>query len=127
VFLSRRPCALTPGNELPQVAAVVAYGRSAGISVFAKGSGVGLQCRRLPFFRWMLRMLQASGDQSLKWDVFMAALEREFPPDEAEHQLDTALDWGRYAELFSYDDAEGRFYLEPVEQPAAAPPASSGR
>ncbi|ABY36899.1 MAG TPA: nitrate ABC transporter ATP-binding protein [Chloroflexus aurantiacus] len=68
--------------------------------------------RRLPFFRWMMRMLTAADNQSLRWEVFLAALEREFPRAEAERQLDIALEWGRYAELFAYDDAEGRFFLE---------------
>jgi NitT/TauT family transport system ATP-binding protein len=26
--------------------------------------------------------------------------------------LDTAIDWGRYAELFAYDDEAGEFSLE---------------
>jgi len=32
----------------------------------------------------------------------------------AELQLDIASKWGRYAELFGYDDAQGRFFLEDV-------------
>lgn len=31
-------------------------------------------------------------------------LETEFPPDEAERQITTMIDWGRYAEVLSYDD-----------------------
>ncbi|MEF3276039.1 MAG: AAA-associated domain-containing protein [Chloroflexus sp.] len=68
--------------------------------------------RRLPFFRWMLRMIAAADNQSLRWEVLLTALEPEFPSDVAERQLDIALEWGRYAELFAYDDAEGRFFLE---------------
>ncbi|MCC6179319.1 MAG: AAA-associated domain-containing protein [Chloroflexi bacterium] len=48
-------------------------------------------------------------------------LERSFSPDEARRQLDTAIDWGRYAELFAYDDHAGQFYLE-AEEPATANP-----
>ncbi|MGQ9786403.1 MAG: AAA-associated domain-containing protein [Anaerolineae bacterium] len=33
-------------------------------------------------------------------------------PDEAKHQAETAVSWGRYAELLSYDDS-GMIYLEP--------------
>ena len=29
-----------------------------------------------------------------------------FPAEEAERQLSTAVDWGRYAELFEYDSNE---------------------
>ncbi|MGB9739677.1 nitrate/sulfonate/bicarbonate ABC transporter ATP-binding protein [Chloroflexus sp.] len=68
--------------------------------------------RRLPFFRWMLRMIAAADNQSLRWEVLRTALEPEFPPEVAEQQLDIALEWGRYAELFAYNDAEGRFFIE---------------
>ena len=33
-------------------------------------------------------------------------------------QLDTAIDWGRFAELFAYDDDSGELYLE-EEEPVA--------
>ena len=35
-----------------------------------------------------------------------------------EPQLDIAVNWGRYAELFAYDDSDREFYLEPAT-PAA--------
>ena len=44
----------------------------------------------------------------------MAAL---FSADEAESQLDTAIDWGRYAEIFAYDEDSGNLFLE--SEPAA--------
>ncbi|MGQ9614009.1 MAG: ABC transporter ATP-binding protein [Chloroflexus sp.] len=84
----------------------------ADASIQARKEIFASRLRRLPFFRWMLRMLTAADNQSLRWEVFLAALEREFPHTEAERQLDIALEWGRYAELFAYDDAEGRFFLE---------------
>jgi hypothetical protein len=30
----------------------------------------------------------------------------------AEEQLDTAISWGRHAELFAYNDDTGELYLE---------------
>ena len=33
------------------------------------------------------------------------------PIEEAERQLATAVDWGRYGELFEYDAGEGRLSL----------------
>lgn len=87
-------------------------------SILARKEIFATRLRRLPFFRWMLRMLAVADDQSLRWEVLLTALERDFPPAEAERQLDIASEWGRYAELFAYDDAEGRFFLEgrPVAQ-----------
>ncbi len=57
-------------------------------------------------------MLQATDNRQLKWDVVQTALELEFPPEEAERQLDAAVTWGRYAELLSYEDNTQLIYLE---------------
>ncbi len=92
-------------------------------SILARKEIFATRLRRLPFFRWMLRMIQAAGDQALRWEVLLTALERDFPPEEAERQLDIASEWGRYAELFAYDDTEGVFFLEGRE---AATPAGAG-
>jgi NitT/TauT family transport system ATP-binding protein len=55
----------------------------------------------------------AAGDnKEMERDVVEAALELDFPAEEAERQLDTVINWGRYAELFTYDEDAGRFYLE---------------
>jgi NitT/TauT family transport system ATP-binding protein len=64
--------------------------------------------------------LRATPDQRLREDGLLEALEQTFTPDEARRQLDTAIDWGRYAELFAYDDHTGEFFLE-EEETAAAP------
>jgi len=42
----------------------------------------------------------------------LTALDVEFPPQQIEKQLETAVKWGRYAEVLAYDDAAGRIYLE---------------
>jgi len=48
----------------------------------------------------------------MREDALLESLEQRFSPAEARRQLDTAVDWGRYAELFAYDDDEGEFFLE---------------
>lgn len=68
--------------------------------------------RRLPLIQWLLGLLRAADDHRLEYDVALKALELEFPPDEAERQLDLAIEWGRYAELLQYDDDGGFLYLE---------------
>ncbi len=69
--------------------------------------------RRFPFFKWLLAILRAADGHRLKRGVIQAALEREFPPDEATEQLEIAANWGRYTELLAYDDDDDVFYLEP--------------
>ncbi|NLH98378.1 MAG: ATP-binding cassette domain-containing protein [Chthonomonadales bacterium] len=68
--------------------------------------------RRLPLIQWLLGLLNAANDRRLEYDVALKALELEFPPDEAERQLDLAIEWGRYAELLQYDDDGEVLYLE---------------
>jgi NitT/TauT family transport system ATP-binding protein len=57
--------------------------------------------RRNPVFRWMLNMHNRAGKHELEWDVIQSALELDFPPEEAEKQIEIAVNWGRYAELFA--------------------------
>ena len=45
--------------------------------------------------------------------AFLETLQEHFSPSEAERQLGTALDWGRYGELFDYDPDAEEFVLAP--------------
>jgi NitT/TauT family transport system ATP-binding protein len=56
--------------------------------------------------------LDRDEDHEIKEEPFLERLEESFSPDEARRQLDTAIDWARYAEIFAYDDETGVFYLE---------------
>jgi NitT/TauT family transport system ATP-binding protein len=40
----------------------------------------------------------------------------DFPPEEAEKQIEIAVNWGRYAELIAYDDGKATIYLEDIEK-----------
>ena len=83
-------------------------------SILARKEIFATRIRRVPIFRWLQSMLRAADKQRLDWDIVQAALELEFPPEEAERQLDTVINWGRYAELLAYDDDEEAIYLEPA-------------
>ncbi len=65
--------------------------------------------QRLPLFHWILQMLQNADEHELKWDKLKDELEAEFTPLIAEKQLDVIIDWGRYAELISYNDRDEVF------------------
>jgi len=82
--------------------------------ILARKSIFATRIRRLPLFKWLMSMLKAADKRQLEWDVVQTALELEFHGQEAERQLDTAIDWGRYAEILAYDDSSQALYLEPA-------------
>ncbi|MEI2691157.1 MAG: nitrate/sulfonate/bicarbonate ABC transporter ATP-binding protein [Anaerolineae bacterium] len=86
----------------------------ADASIRARKEIFATRIRRLPIFKWLTAMLRAAEKQQLEWDVIKTALDLEFPPDEVERQLDTIIDWGRYAEIIAYDDDDEVLYLEPA-------------
>jgi NitT/TauT family transport system ATP-binding protein len=80
--------------------------------ILARKEIFGTRIRRLPLFRWLLSLLRAAEAQRLKADVVRAALEFDLPAEEAARQLGIAIDWGRYAELFGYDDDDAVLYRD---------------
>ncbi len=51
---------------------------------------------------------------------FLDELEDHMSPEYAEQTLRTAIAWGRYAELYSYDEEAAQFSLEDIEDAPAA-------
>ncbi len=66
---------------------------------------------RVPLIRWIYETLQQDDNQRVDRDYFLESLAREFG-EEAEPQLAIAVDWGRFAELFAYDQDSDELYLE---------------
>jgi len=66
---------------------------------------------RAPLIKAIMRALHATNDGSLREGFFLDLLRRGFTADEARHQLDIAIDWGRYGELFEYDAEDGQLTL----------------
>ncbi len=75
---------------------------------------------RLPTVRWIYESLQADEDRRLPAEHFIDLLRADFG-EFAEEQLARAIGWGRYAELFAFDDATDELFLE---EPT---PARAGR
>jgi NitT/TauT family transport system ATP-binding protein len=65
----------------------------------------------VPIIVSMVRTLRQKQDRSMRADFFLDLLDEYFPREEAERQFATAIDWGRYAELFEYSASEERLYL----------------
>ncbi len=90
-------------------------------SILARKEMFATRIKRLPMFRWLLAMLNATDRQQLDRDVIRLALELEFSPEDAQHQVELAIQWGRYAEILAYDDNTEKIYREApdtVHQPA---------
>lgn len=49
--------------------------------------------------------------------IFDTILLKHFAPAEARRQLEIAIEWGRFAELFGYEVLNGTFFLDTGEQP----------
>ena len=71
-----------------------------------------LAAERAPLVRAIVQALRASADGDLREGFFLDLLRRSFSAKKARRQLDTAIDWGRYAELFDYDADDGMLLLE---------------
>ena len=65
----------------------------------------------VPLFRQMEQSLRAKSNRTLPAEFFQDLLDEHFSEEEARRQLETAIQWGRYAELFDYDAATGKLTL----------------
>jgi NitT/TauT family transport system ATP-binding protein len=65
----------------------------------------------VPLFRQMEQSLKAKSDRTLPAEFFQDLLDEHFSQQEAQRQLETAIQWGRYAEIFDYDAASGKLTL----------------
>jgi len=72
----------------------------------------------IALIRQITRSLEARADHTLPDGVFEDLLDEHFSEDEAKAQLETAIDWGRYAELFDHDNDTRQFFLPEEAAPA---------
>ena len=61
--------------------------------------------------RQIRRALESKSDHSVPEDFFLDMLDEQFSEEECLRQMETAVTWGRYAELFDFDAARRRFVL----------------
>lgn len=62
---------------------------------------------RAPLVRTIVKALRNSDDGALRDDFFLDLLRGGYTEKRARRQLDIAIGWGRYGELFDYDAASG--------------------
>jgi NitT/TauT family transport system ATP-binding protein len=64
--------------------------------------------------------LKSKSDGAMLLEFFRDILEEYFPEVEVQRQLDTALNWGRYAEIFRYDSETDRLLVHTTGHSADA-------
>jgi NitT/TauT family transport system ATP-binding protein len=75
--------------------------------IFARAS-----LERAPLVRTIFRALRESMDGNLPSGFFTDLMRGSVGEEEATRQLDVAVNWGRYAELYDYDAARGQIMRE---------------
>lgn len=81
-------------------------------SITARKEIFASRVKRIPIFKWLLNMLKRAANHEIERNILLSALELEFLPQEAEDQIDILMNWGRYAEIFVYDDQTESIFLE---------------
>jgi NitT/TauT family transport system ATP-binding protein len=66
---------------------------------------------RVPLLKKIVSALEAKTDRTLPDEFFEDLLDEHFSEDETKLQLETAINWGRYAELFDHDSRGQRFFI----------------
>jgi NitT/TauT family transport system ATP-binding protein len=61
--------------------------------------------------RQICRAVDTKSDHTVPEEFFLDLLDEQFSEEECLRQLETAVTWGRYAELFDFDAARRRFVL----------------
>jgi NitT/TauT family transport system ATP-binding protein len=61
--------------------------------------------------RQIQRALEAKSDHTISEDFFLDMLDEQFSDEESLRQIETAVAWGRYAELFDFDAGRRRLVL----------------
>jgi NitT/TauT family transport system ATP-binding protein len=65
----------------------------------------------VPLLKQMHSALLGKSDHSLPLEFFRDILDEHFPREEVQRQIETALDWGRYGDIFTYDSENDRLAL----------------
>jgi NitT/TauT family transport system ATP-binding protein len=86
-------------------------GAFADASILARKEIIAGRILRHPTIRWIYETLQADDDGRVVESFFLDRLKDEFGVD-APKELESAIAWGRHAELFAFDDNSDEVFLE---------------
>jgi NitT/TauT family transport system ATP-binding protein len=71
--------------------------------------------------RQIRRAIETKSDHTVPEDFFLDMIDEQFSEEESQRQMETAVTWGRYAELFDFDAVRRRFVMpDALEEEVAA-------
>jgi NitT/TauT family transport system ATP-binding protein len=70
--------------------------------------------------RQIRRALEAKSDHTVPEEFFLDMLDEQFSEEEGRRQMETAITWGRYAELLDFDATRRRFVMPDALEEAVA-------
>lgn len=79
-------------------------------SILTRKELVAGRILRLPIIAWIYETLQRDDNGRVAKEFFLDALQADFA-DLASQQLQVSIQWGRYAELFGFDDDTDELFL----------------
>jgi NitT/TauT family transport system ATP-binding protein len=59
----------------------------------------------------IITALESKSDHTMPLEFFRDLLDERLPAHDVEQQIETALNWGRYADIFTYDSESDRLRL----------------
>ena len=71
---------------------------------------------RVPLLQQMHAALEKKSDHAMNLDFFRDILEEHFPDTEVQRQIETALNWGPYGDIFVYDAEADRIVAAPLAE-----------
>jgi NitT/TauT family transport system ATP-binding protein len=81
----------------------------------ARKKRLARRLQALPLLAEIRQALDKAEGSRVPREVFLASLRDHFSAREAKRQLQTALDWARYGEVFDFDPDSEEFFLAPRE------------
>jgi len=73
------------------------------------------QLEGIEVFKEVFRLLNSTGKRSIRREKLVDFFEQSMSDEDAEQLFKTIVDWGRFAEVISYDPQSERLYLEQVK------------
>ena len=70
--------------------------------------------------RQIRRALETKSDHTVPEDFFLDMLDEQFSEEESRKQMETAVTWGRYAEILDFDASRRRFVLPDAQEEEGA-------